>query len=109
MKKYIEKAFLAVFVVALGMVLALCYLGKYYHISTLSYVIATILILGLFYSCALALHKLEKVLNLSSKRGVKCILLIWGIMLLVLGNYIKGEPSNDFKSIYETVSAFVAA
>ncbi len=108
MKKYIEKTFLTVFVVALGMVLALCYLGKYYHISTLSYIIATIIILGLFCFCALALHKLEKVLNLSSKRGVKCILLIWGIMLFVLGNYIKGEPSNDFKSIYETVSAFVA-
>ena len=107
MQKYIEKAFLAVFIVVLGIVVGFCYHGKYYYISTSSYIIATIIILGLFIFYLFALDKLEKKLKFRGREYAKCILLVWGIALFWVGNYIKGEPTSDFWSIYESVAAFV--
>lgn len=107
MKSYLNQIFLILFLLLSGLILLICFTGTFHHIPFLYILAISFFWLALFFLLFFLLNKWRKKLSLIHEKWVLVFLFIWGIVLFLFGNYIKGEPASDYWYIHSFLTAWV--
>lgn len=107
MKSYLNQIFLSFFLLLSGFILLICFTGTFHHIPFLYILAVSFFWLFLFFMLFFLLNKWNDKLSLISNKWVIFFLFLWGVVLFLFGNYIKGEPASDYWYIHSFLTDWV--
>lgn len=107
MKRYLNQTFLFLFLLLAGIILIICFTGTFHHIPFLFIFGIACIWLAAFFLLFFLANKWKRKLDLISDKWVLFFLFIWGILLFLFGNYIKGEPASDYWYIYTFLTDWI--
>lgn len=107
MKRYLNQTFLFLFLLLAGAILIICFTGTFHHIPFLYIFGIACIWLAAFFLLFFLANKWKRILDLISDKWVLFFLFIWGVLLFLFGNYIKGEPASDYWYIYSFLTDWI--
>ena len=107
MKSYLNRIFLFLFLLLSGSILLVCFTGTFHHIPFLYILAISVFWLILFFLLFFLLNNWKDRLSKINDKWIIFFLFIWGNVLFLFGNYIKGEPASDYWYIHSFLTDWV--